>query len=384
VLRAGSGPDSAYLALNTMRSNSDAPHRDILTFDLYAYRSLLLHGPGFPGKNHSRYKETTQTASSNSITLNHENQSATQCTGIESALLNQPLFDHIRALADKTYDYGQVQRDIVMVRPETNRPAYFFLLDDVFVNDSETTVQWHLHGRGKLATGIDGVSRWTSAGFGPPGLGSDRVILEAAHPIGLPGSLATKPGVLYSEVPFLNQGSESAVIEWTGSRRFCTLLLPHPSGEIAKIETLGDNSCRVAMTDWISLGNPEARVTIGPLTHVSDYTIVRDRRNSFPALLMVSGFECRFGLHALFSTKPVTVSLDGLRGGLQNPRPDTQVEIDSPEIRAGDCFRLDGRPVIAGDDGVLCFTLGKAGEHSFDRISYRSAGMSLGCRPPKL
>jgi hypothetical protein len=370
VLRTGVDPESAYLSLNMSRSNSDASHRDILTFDLYAYRSLLLHGPGFPGRSHSQYAATTRTAASNSITLNQENQAANQCTGIESSLLNQPLFDHVRALADKTYDYGHVQRDIVMVRPEGSQPAYFLLLDDIFVSDPETTVQWHLHGRGNLATGVDQTSRWTSNDFSLPGLKSKHVNLEAFHPIGPPGLLTTKSGMLYSQASFLNQPSRSKTIEWVGSRRFFTILYPYKSGETAgKIESLGKDSCRIGATDWVSLGSLENRVTVSRLSHVSEYTIVRERGKSFPAFLMITGFECRFGPHSVFSTKPITASLNGLRGGFRNSRPDTRVEIRSPEIRAGDRFLLDGKPINAGESGVLIFTLDASGEHSFRHIS---------------
>ena len=176
VLRTGEGPDSAYLALNMTRSNY-ATHKDILTFDMYAYRSLLLNGPGFPGTEHPGYRESAQTAASNSITLNGEDQSATRCTGIESSLINQPTFDYLQALADKTYDYGHVRRDIIMARPEKDHPVYFLLFDDVFVSDHATTVQWYLHGRGKLATGIAQISRWTAAGFDPP-----QTVAESHHP----------------------------------------------------------------------------------------------------------------------------------------------------------------------------------------------------------
>ncbi len=370
VLRTGSDPESAYISLNMSRSNSESSHRDILSFDLYAYRSLLLHGAGFPGKAHNRYRETVQTAASNSITLNGESQSAIQCTGIESSLLNQPLFDYVRASADKTYDYGRVTRDIVMVRPEYNHLPYFLMLDDVFVSDPTTMVQWYLHGRGKLETGVDQTSRWTSDAFVLPSLFSSRVLLEAAHPIGIPGQLTTKSGVLFSQAAFLNQSSRSVTIEWMGSRRFFTILYPYRSGEApVKTETLDRNSCRIGSNDWISLGSLEQRIVAGPLAHVSEYSIVRDRANSFPGLLMVSGFECRFGAHSLFSTKPVTASLNGLRGGFRNTRPDTRVEIRSPGIRAGDRFLLDNQSVVANENGLVVLNLVGTGEHSFRRVS---------------
>jgi hypothetical protein len=367
VLRTGGSPDSVYLALNMPRSNLYNSPRDILAFDFYAYRSLLLHGPGFPGKDQSGYRETRATAAHNSITLNNESQSGIQCTGVESSLLNQPTFDYVRASADKTYDYGQVQRDIVMVRPEKNHPAYFFLIDNVTVNDPDTTVQWYLHGSGKLATGIDQVSRWTSMLFGPPRWRSDQVSLEAAHPMGFPGTQTSKSGTFYSQISFLNRDSKSSVIEWTGSKRFCTVLFPYKSGKAPKIESLGKDSSRIDGTDWIGLGNLETPLTIGSFTHVSECIIVRDRTELFPALMMITGLEFRFGQHSLFSTKPVTVSLDGLRGGFLTLRPDTQIEIHSSEIKAGDSFILDGKSISAAEPGSVILDLREAGEHTFRR-----------------
>lgn len=365
VLRTGEGPDSAYLALNMTRSYY-ATHRDILTFDMYAYRCLLLNGPGFPGTEHPQYGKSTQTAASNSITLNGEDQSATQCTGIESSLINQPAFDYVQALADKTYDYGHVRRDVVMARPEKDHPVYFLLLDDVFVSDPATTVQWYLHGRGKLATGIAQISRWTAAGFDPPRLWPNRVILEASYPIRVPGNLSKTSGMMYSQVSLFNQISEGTIIEWMGSRRFCSVLAPRkPEEAQAKIEALGKGSYRIGTTDWISLGRLDAQVTAGPLKHFSEYTIVRDRQQNFPALLMVSGLECRFNAHSLTSSKPVTASLKDLHGGFLNSRPDTRIEIHTPAIKAGDRFRLDGKAIIADESGVLILVLKNAGEHSF-------------------
>jgi hypothetical protein len=364
VLRTGEGPDSAYLALNMTRSNY-ATHKDILTFDMYAYRSLLLNGPGFPGKEHPGYRQSAQTAASNSITLNGEDQSATRCTGIESSLINQPTFDYMQALADKTYDYGHVRRDIIMARPEKDHPVYFLLFDDVFVSDQSTTVQWYLHGRGKLATGIAQISRWTAAVLDPPRLWPNRVILEASYPIGIPGNFAKTSGVMYSQVSLLNQISEGTIIEWMGSGRFCSVLAPRRPGEAqAKIEALGKGSYRIGATDWVSLGRLDTQVTAGPLKHISEYTIVRDRQQSFPALLMVSGLECRFHSHSLTSSKPVTASLKDLHGGFLNSRPDTRIEIHSPAIKGGDRFRLDDQAIVADEAGALVFMLENAGEHS--------------------
>jgi hypothetical protein len=368
VLRSGAVPDSLYLALNVSRFDSECSHRDLLTFDLYAHRSLLLHGPGYPGKNNSRYRETVSTAASNSITLNHESQSTHTGAGVVSSLLNQPLFDHLRALADKAYDFGQVQRDIVLVRPETNHPGYFFILDDVFVSDPGTPVQWRLHGRGKLATGIDQASRWIATSYGAPKIRPDRVILEVAHPIGTPGTLTTKTGALYSPIPFLNQDSESTIIEWMGSKRFSTILLPHKPGESSpQIKPQSLSACRIGDTDWISLGSPKDPVMDEPLTHLSEFSIVRNRAKAFPALLMVSGIFCQFGRHSLSCTKPLTASLDGFRGAFLSPRPDTQVEIQSPDIQKGDRFQLDDGYITADRPGVLRFILTAMGQHSFAR-----------------
>ncbi|HSW39984.1 MAG TPA: hypothetical protein VLL97_10880, partial [Acidobacteriota bacterium] len=191
VLRSGAYPDSLYLALNMSGGNPATTHRDILNFDLFAYRGLLLHGPGFPGKNSPDFENTTKTSAANSITMNHQDQPGIHCAGIESYMINQPLFDQIRALADKTYDSGRVQRDIVMVRPEKNYPAYFIILDDVFVSNPATTVQWHLHGRGVLETSIDHRLLWMSTAFNPPRLKKNKVILEIIHPGGISGSIST-------------------------------------------------------------------------------------------------------------------------------------------------------------------------------------------------
>jgi hypothetical protein len=368
ILRSGSAPDSLYLALNLLRSPAYEDHRDMLGFDLYAYQSLLAHGPGSPGKTAQSYEETLQTEASNSITLNKDSQMETQGTGITASLLNQSLIDYVRIIADQTYDYGQVQRDVILVRPEKNHPPYFFLLDDVFVTNPNTTVQWHLHGRGKLASGIGMSTRWTSAGFAPPRLRSTNIIMEVSHPIGRKGTRNSAPGTLYSRHSSLNQKSHHAIIEWIGSGRFCSFMIPHRSQEIAlQIETLNNDACRIGLTDWLSLGNILNRVTTGPLIHVSEYSFVRDRNQSFPALLMVAGVECRFGPHSLFSNKPITASLNGLEGGFANSRPDVQVEINSPEIQEGHRFLLDGQGIRANKPGLLTFTLKNAGEHSLRR-----------------
>jgi hypothetical protein len=365
ILRTGGGADSLFLAMNAPWRNLNSSHRDILTFDLYAYRSLLLHGPGFPGRGSSLYSKSIQTASSNSITLNDESQTGTQSSGITLSLLNQPVFDFVRALADKTYDYGQVQRDIILVRPDKNHPAYFLLTDEVFVMDPETTVQWRLHGRGSFKMEADNLLRWKCTAFYSPNWYSSYVILNAFFPVGMPGSLRSDSGTLYSEYPYLDQDSPSVTLEWANSTRFCAALVPRISRQPKpQFKALEEGFGRIGTTDWISLGTTNTPRKTGAFTHTSQYIVVRNRGNSFPALLMISGLEFQYGSFSLTSTKPVTVSLDGLRGGLLNPRPDTQIEIHSPEIKAGSRFILDGESILAEKAGTLILLLSRQGEHS--------------------
>lgn len=63
--------------------------------------------------------------------------------------------------------------------------------------------------------------------------------------------------------------------------------------------------------------------------------------------MLISGIEFRFGPYSLAATEPLTASMDGLRGVWINSRPDTVVEIHSPEIMPGDKFFLDGRMITA-------------------------------------
>jgi hypothetical protein len=63
----------------------------------------------------------------------------------------------------------------------------------------------------------------------------------------------------------------------------------------------------------------------------------------------------------------MTASLDGLRGGFLNSRPDTQVKIESPDIKKGDRFQLDDGFLIADQPGILGFVLTTIGQHYFAR-----------------
>jgi hypothetical protein len=365
VLRTGNAPDSLYLAMNAPKSGPDYPRRDILTFDLYAYGSLLLHGAGYPGKDHPQIRETEKTSACNSITMNGESQAAVRSSGVETFLLNRPLFDYVRASADRTYNYGQVQRDVVMVRPEENRPGYFLLIDTIRTGNPGTSVQWHLHGSDKLASGVGQGGRWAGLTFESSGRSPGRVNLEVAFPTGFMGDQSTESGVLFSETPSLNRESKSITIAWAGSRRFVTLLFPYTDETVPGMENFDRNSGRIGDTDWISTGSLDSTLNVGPLAHKSELTVVRDRGLGFPAILMVSGIDIQFGPHSLRSTKPLTVSLDGLRGGIANPRPGTLVEILSPAIRPGDVFLLDNITLKAVENGKLTIELQDTGEHDF-------------------
>ena len=364
VLRSARGPAALFLALNASRSNG-RQRRDVLTFDLYASRALLLHGAGFPGADHPQRQNSNQTAASNSITINSAGQSESRCTGILSALLNQPLFDHVRAAADRTYDAGQVQRDVVMARPDGQHAGYFILVDEVQTYDRSAKVESYLHGRGQLSLGLNQLSRWISPAFNAPLFRPTPVTLDVLPVVS--AAMRSGAGKLLFEDSSMNQTSESLILEWTGSKRFFTLLYPNPyaSGE-PQMEMLGkETGARIGSSDWVSLSDPGTLRTTGPVSHASEYVVVRDRGTSFPALLMIFGLECRVGAHSVTSSKPVSLSLDRLRGAILSSRPDTVVEIRTPGIRSGDLFLLDGEVAAAPEAGRLELRLVSPGEHSF-------------------
>ncbi|MBN2243308.1 MAG: heparinase II/III family protein [Acidobacteria bacterium] len=367
ILRSGGSADDLYLAINAPTSNPPSSGRDILTFDFYAYRALLLHGAGSQEKNNFHRAETERTAAGNSVTMNNESQAGTKSSGIGTALLNRPVFDYVRASADKTYDYGKFTREVVLVRPEKGRPGYFLLVDTVSVSNPETTIQWHLHGSGDLASGVGQQTRWTAFPFSASRTRSGSVALEVSFPTGFMGNLTTGSGTLYSRTPSLNRESRGISIEWAGSRRFVASLFPYISDNPPEIKQLSSRTGRIGIADWVSIGERKLRITAGPLTHVSDLTVVRDRGGDFPALLIISGIEFRFGAHSLAGIKPFTASLDGLRGVWVNSRPDTLVEIRSPDIKAGDSFILGGGTVTASHSGLLTVRLESPGEHHFRR-----------------
>jgi hypothetical protein len=322
----------------------------------------MLHGPGSPLKKGKEPRAFV----SNTMTFNNDNQSGNRSTGVTSALLNQPLFDQMRALADRVYDYGQVRRNIVMVRPEKGFPAYFIILDDVSSNSPETTAQWRIHGRGETTAGLDGMTRWSSPPLAPPRWREKPSILEVAHPIGVTETHSVASGTLHSRFSSLNQPAQTALVEWFGSGQLCSIMIPRKETEAPpKVEARGEYACLIGGTDWFSFGDTGRRITAGLFEHVSEYSLVRERGQGFPAMLMAFGVNCSFGKHSLSSNKPITASLDGLRGGMRNERPQTRVELRSPAIRAGARFLLDDQAITAQKAGILSFTLEEPGEHSF-------------------
>jgi len=159
------------------------------------------------------------------------------------------------------------------------------------------------------------------------------------------------------------------IADWTGSQRLCMALLPRrPLMPELKAESLqGSAFGRIGSTDWVGFGETKQERQVGPFLHASEYVVVRQRGNDFPALLMVSGVLFRQGLHSISSSKPITLSLDGLAGGLLNTGPDTRVQLSSPVIMPGDRYLLDGIPMIASAEGVLTLQLSAAGEHRLRR-----------------
>ena len=171
--------------------------------------------------------------------------------------------------------------------------------------------------------------------------------------------------MLYFESPLNNQKSQTLIMEWSVSSRFCTALVPRTAAmlETAFTPVPDLDSCRIGITDWISLGTPETRIRAGGFHHVSEYVVVRVRGSGFPALLMIGGTEFGMGDHSLVSTKPVFVSLDGIQGSLLNFRPETRVELRSPEIGSGNRYQLDDNDIIPSGDGKLVLLLNETGEH---------------------
>lgn len=361
ALRAGSGAEAMYLALNMLRAVSRDTSGDALSFDLFAKNSLMLHGSVVAPKSAAASRSVV----GNTPAFNDAAQTVNLSEGITSALLNQPVFDSARTVADKVYAYGQVKRDIVLARPEENLPGYFVIMDDVSEVDVDTTVRWRVHGRGETTTGLDQRIIWQSTAFGPPRLWSAKAVLAIVHPIGIKGNNSTLPGMLMSRFPFSDQPAQSVQIEWTGGGRFCSILVPYfEKEEPPAIDALGEYACRIGTADWFSFGDLTRRITSGWFEHVSEYTLVRSRGPNFPALFMAFGVECRFSEHSIISDKPVSASLDGPRGGFRNDQPDTRVTIRSPEIKNGARFFLDGNPLTVVEPGVLTFTLSEPGTHS--------------------
>jgi hypothetical protein len=361
ALRSGNGADTMYLALNMLRAGFQESTGDALSFDLFAKRSLMLHGSVHPLKNDA----APRAAAGNTPTLNDNGQAANMSAGITSALLNQPVFDSARALADKAYAFGQVKRDVILARAEEDMPGYFVIMDNISEAGFDTPVSWRINGRGETATSLDQRIQWKSTAFEPPRLWNVRSALEVAFPVGIQGSYSTSPGMLRSRFAFFDQPAQSVHVQWNGGGRLCAIMVPHREKEQPfVVEAQGEYVCLVGATDLLSFGDITRRITSGAFEHVSEYSLVRGRGKAFPALIMAFGVECRFGEHSIASSKPITVSLDGPHGGLQNSQPDTRVIISSPDIKAGAIFFLDERRITAEKPGVLTFTLSEPGTHS--------------------
>jgi hypothetical protein len=319
----------------------------------------MLHGSVLPPEDAASAR-----VAGNTPLFNDEGQTANGSSGITSALLNQPVFDFIRAVADRAYAYGQVKRDVILARSGENIPGYFVIMDNISGIDFDTTVKWRVHGRGETASGIDQRIRWNSAAFGPPRLWNMRSALEFVYPIGIQGTRSTSPGMIMSRYPFYNQPVQSAQVEWPGNGRLCSILVPYGEKEQPPIiEAQGEYACRIGTTDLFSFGDLSLRITSGTFEHISEYSLVHSRGDAFPALIMAFGVECRSGAHSIASDKPISASLDGPRGGFQNEEPNTRVTTRSPEIKVETRFFLDGNPVIVKEPGVLAFTLSEPGTH---------------------
>jgi len=359
ALRAGSGADAMYLAINMLRSGYNETAGDALSFDLFAKRSLMLHGSVLPLEN-----AVSARIVSNTPLFNDESQTANGSAGITSALLNQPVFDSARAVADRAYAYGQIKRDFILARPGEGIPGYFVVMDNISGIDFGTPVKWRVNGRGETASGIDQRIRWNSTALGRPRLWNMRASLEFVYPIGMQGTHSTLPGMIMSRHRFFNQQAQSAQVEWLGNGRFCSILIPYGEKEQPPIiEAQGEYACRIGTADWFSFGDLSLRIKSGAFEHVSEYSLIRSRGEEFPALIMAFGTECRSGAHSIVSDKPVTASLDGPRGGFLNEEPNTRVTIRSPEIKGETRFFLDGNPVVSKEQGVLAFTLSEPGTH---------------------
>ena len=356
VLRTGNGPDALYMALNGPATRPKS--RDILTFDLYGFRGLLLHGPAAAGAPFER--TGSHTADANTITLNGAGQNGNRGSGIGFSLLNQGVFDVVRLLAPRIYTAGKMQRDAILVRPDSSHNGYFVLIDEIHTDSGATEVKRYFHGRGDLSLGTDGTARWSSWPNLPPRVRTTPLVVRAMN-LGRPLSTHSSAGML-ADLPLLGQPSSSIVQSWNGSRRLSTLLLPdNPRQPEIEVERFGGTGgARVGRTDWIAVGDLGARRSIGPLRHISEYTIVREQSGSYPSVLMVRGLEFEFRKHSLASSKPVTLSLHDLEGQIITTQSNTRIELRSPAI---DRYLLEPDNAASSKEGALTLVFDEPGTY---------------------
>jgi hypothetical protein len=364
VLRSGYGPDDLFIALNMLRSPAWAMNRSTLTFDFTARGSLLLHGPGSADPSPWEKKEELRTQDFNSITFAGEDQSSAESTGVAAALINQPVFDFVRVFADRVYEQGQVQRDLVLARGNKEQPAYAVIIDEVHATDPEVSVQAYFHGGKELSRGIDQSAKWTVRAFRPPAFRTEQAALDF-QAIGFDGRTQTATGRMRYESSFLNHEFQTLILEWTGSQRFFTVMLPHRAKDPAAVveQTSDEASARVGSSDWIGLGDLDSPRPLGPFQYSAEFCLARDNGKGFPALLLISGIGFSHGSNSFACDKPVSLSLDGLEGTLMNSRPDTRIDVASPSIPAGQVFYLDGNPLTANAKGQLSIFLSEPGQH---------------------
>jgi hypothetical protein len=339
VLRSGPGPEDLYLSIGVLAPDPERPVHDVLGFDLFGRGAMVLHGSGYPAAGSGDLPAAGRSTGRNTITIGERSQGVARSAGITSFVINQPLFDFVQASADRSYENAQVRRDIVMVRPEEGHAGYVILVDDIQPLQQDVAVVWQLFSRGALSLGFVQNHQWVVKSFVP---GSRDVMLSVFLP-GNPGQARSVAGRLYSGDAGRSVPTSGLVVENTGRRRIVAVLAPRvardPEPRVVPVGSGG--AAQIQDSDWISLGNAGVRQTTGPLQHVSEFVVARERAGGFPALFMCSGTEFRMGPHSLSASRPVTLSTDGIRGTIVTTIPGTTIEIRTPVIPAPLVLKLE-------------------------------------------